>query len=97
MSEEEDQVRFVSPCPMLELSIRDTVLRLSAGVQLERKASRLARAAMWKVKLVSLPARGEGATFQDLRRPNAQLQPVLACVTTRYGRIRQVQAKDQNI
>lgn len=81
MSEEEDQVRFVSPRPLLALSTRDSVLKLSAGARSERKASRLASDAMSKVKLVSSLARGEGATFQDSRSPNAQLQPVLAYMT----------------
>lgn len=76
MSEAEDQVRFVSSCPLLALSTRDSVLSLSAGVPLEKKASLLASDAMSRVKLVCLPARGEGATFQDLGRRDAQPQPV---------------------
>lgn len=78
-------------------SRQDLVLKLSAGAQLERKASRLASGAMWRVKRVSLPAGGEGATFQDSGRPNAQLQPVLTWVTTWCDRIRHIQAKDRRI
>lgn len=84
MSEEEDEVRLVSPRPfkLLVLSMRDPVLKVSAGAQLEKRASHLASDATSKVKLVSWPARGKEETFQDLGRLNARLQPVLAWART---------------
>lgn len=78
--EEKDQVRFVSPCPWLPPTRRleDSVhiLIKSAGARLVRTASPRASGAMSKVRLVSLLAHGEGATFHGSGGADVQIQQV---------------------